>query len=172
MSDSNQPVMTLQELLDIELPIIQAPMAGVQTSALAVAVSHAGGLGSLPTALLGRASLEDELRLVAAQTDRPYNLNVFCHAEPARDQHVERTWRRVRRRDRRAAIFHRSGAARMPPAVERSRPPNSPVDSPMLSRHRQRRGEHSPISTPFRLAADRVISSGWLLMTTRPAGST
>jgi nitronate monooxygenase len=40
--------MTLQQLLGVELPIIQAPMAGVQGSALAVAVSNAGGVGSLP----------------------------------------------------------------------------------------------------------------------------
>ena len=45
-------MMTLQDLLGIELPIIQAPMAGVQGSALAVAVSNAGGLGSLPCAML------------------------------------------------------------------------------------------------------------------------
>ena len=44
--------MTLQSLVGVELPIIQAPMAGVQGSALAVAVSNAGGLGSLPGALL------------------------------------------------------------------------------------------------------------------------
>jgi len=44
--------MTLQRLLGIELPIIRAPMAGVQGSALAVAVSNAGGLGSLPCAML------------------------------------------------------------------------------------------------------------------------
>ena len=45
--------MTLQTLLGIEMPIIQAPMAGVQGSALAIAVSNAGGLGSLPCAMLG-----------------------------------------------------------------------------------------------------------------------
>ena len=49
--------MPLQALLGIELPIIQAPMAGVQGSALAVAVSNAGGLGSLPCAMLGRDAL-------------------------------------------------------------------------------------------------------------------
>jgi len=43
---------TIQELLGIELPIIQAPMAGVQGSALAIAVSDAGGLGSLPCGML------------------------------------------------------------------------------------------------------------------------
>ena len=53
---------TLQSLLDIQLPIIQAPMAGVQTSALAVAVSNAGGLGSLPCAMLTLDSLRAALR--------------------------------------------------------------------------------------------------------------
>ena len=49
--------MTLQSLLGVELPIIQAPMAGVQGSTLAVAVSIAGGLGSLPCALLSPDAL-------------------------------------------------------------------------------------------------------------------
>ena len=49
--------MVLQQLLGIELPLIQAPMAGVQDSALAVAVSNAGGLGSLPFAMLGPDAL-------------------------------------------------------------------------------------------------------------------
>jgi nitronate monooxygenase len=40
------------DLFGIEHPIIQAPMAGAQGSALAIAVSEAGGLGSLPCALL------------------------------------------------------------------------------------------------------------------------
>ena len=48
---------TLQSLLGVELPIIQAPMAGAQGSALAVAVSNAGGLGSLPCALLNPDAL-------------------------------------------------------------------------------------------------------------------
>ena len=47
--------MTLRQLLDIDLPIIQAPMAGAQGSAMAIAVSNAGGLGSLPCAMLSLA---------------------------------------------------------------------------------------------------------------------
>ena len=43
---------SLQKLLDIEHPVIQAPMAGVQDSALVIAVSNAGGFGSLPCAIL------------------------------------------------------------------------------------------------------------------------
>ena len=58
---------TLQMLLGIELPIIQAPMAGVQDSRLAVAVSNAGGLGSLPCAMLGPDAVRRELAYIAAQ---------------------------------------------------------------------------------------------------------
>ena len=63
--------MTLQALLGIDLPIIQAPMAGVQGSALAVAVSNAGGLGSLPCALLSPDSLRRELAAIRSQTAKP-----------------------------------------------------------------------------------------------------
>jgi nitronate monooxygenase len=71
--------MNLQSLLGIELPIIQAPMAGAQGSALAVAVSEAGGLGSLPCAMLGLEALREELAAIRKHTGRPYNVNFFCH---------------------------------------------------------------------------------------------
>lgn len=85
--------MTLQQLLDIELPIIQAPMAGVQDSALAVAVSNAGGLGSLPCAMLGLDAIRNELAALRAQTDRPFNVNFFCHTPPAPSAEREAAWR-------------------------------------------------------------------------------
>jgi len=85
--------MTLQQLLGIELPIIQAPMAGVQGSALAIAVSNAGGLGSLPCAMLGLDAVRDELATIKARTDRPFNVNFFCHAVPAPDGERDAAWR-------------------------------------------------------------------------------
>ncbi|MCX7277530.1 MAG: nitronate monooxygenase, partial [Burkholderiales bacterium] len=68
--------------LGTALPLVQAPMAGVQGSAMAVAVSEAGGLGSLPAALLGLDALRDELERIHAQTRKPYNVNFFCHTPP------------------------------------------------------------------------------------------
>jgi nitronate monooxygenase len=85
--------MTLQRLLGIELPIIQAPMAGVQGSALAVAVSNAGGLGSLPCAMLSLDAMRNELAAIKAQTDKPFNVNFFCHAPPAPSDEREAAWR-------------------------------------------------------------------------------
>lgn len=85
--------MTLQSLLGVELPIIQAPMAGVQGSALAVAVSSAGALGSLPCALLGPDALRRELAATKAATARPFNVNFFCHPLPGPDAGREAAWR-------------------------------------------------------------------------------
>lgn len=84
--------MLIQDLLGIELPIIQAPMAGVQDSALAVAVSNAGGLGSLPCAMLGAEALRAELKTIKAQSTRPFNLNFFCHELPVPDAGQVSAW--------------------------------------------------------------------------------
>ena len=72
----------LLELLGVDLPVIQAPMAGSQGSALALAVSNAGGLGSLPCALLSASALRTELAALASASAKPINLNFFCHAPP------------------------------------------------------------------------------------------
>lgn len=78
-----------------EIPLIQAPMAGSQGSALAIAVSAAGGLGSLPCALLTTRSIRDELSAITAATNRPYNVNFFVHREPAVDHAREAAWRAI-----------------------------------------------------------------------------
>lgn len=70
------------QLLGTQLPLIQAPMAGVQGSRLAIAVSEAGGLGSLPCAMLSPEQIRAEIEAIRAATDRPYNLNFFCHTPP------------------------------------------------------------------------------------------
>src|SRR3954447_25368215 len=85
--------MTLQQLLGVELSIIQAPMAGVQGSPLTVAVSNAGGLGSLPCAMLSLDAIRSELAAITSQTARPYNVNFFCHAPPVPSAQREAAWR-------------------------------------------------------------------------------
>lgn len=84
--------MSIQKLLGIELPIIQAPMAGVQDSALAIAVSNAGGLGSLPCAMLTPATLRAEVEKIRARSTRPFNLNFFCHRSPLPDPAQAAAW--------------------------------------------------------------------------------
>ena len=87
--------MNLKNFLGVELPIIQAPMAGVQDSALAVAVSSAGGLGSLPCAMLSCDALRAELAAIKVQTDKPVNVNFFCHTPPELNTERESKWRSI-----------------------------------------------------------------------------
>jgi nitronate monooxygenase len=68
-------------------------MAGVQGSALAIAVSNAGGLGSLPAAMLTPDGLRDELAATTTSTSKPYNVNFFCHTLPTPDATREARWR-------------------------------------------------------------------------------
>ena len=84
---------TIADLFRIELPIVQAPMAGVQGSALAAAVSAAGGLGSLPAAMLSPDALRAEVAEIRRRTDRPFNVNFFCHTAPAFDAERDAAWR-------------------------------------------------------------------------------
>ena len=76
------------------LPIIQAPMAGAQGSALAIAVSNAGGLGSLPCAMLSVDAMRDELIKITQQAaGKPYNVNFFCHTPPIPQPMRGKAWR-------------------------------------------------------------------------------
>ena len=82
----------LLQRLGLALPILQAPMAGVATPELAAAVSNAGGLGGLGA---GASSPEDARRMIEATralTDRPFNVNVFCHRTPAPDPAGDAAW--------------------------------------------------------------------------------
>lgn len=83
----------LKSLLGIELPIIQAPMAGVQDSALTIAVSSAGGMGTLPCAMLDVHQCELQLREVQAGTDKPYGVNFFAHTASEPDAAQAEAWR-------------------------------------------------------------------------------
>ncbi len=84
----------LAQKLGTALPIIQAPMAGVQGSALALAVCHAGGLGSIPAAALSPDALRAELSVMVAQSNGlPWNVNFFAHEPPTVDEKSQAAWR-------------------------------------------------------------------------------
>ncbi|MGN6209510.1 NAD(P)H-dependent flavin oxidoreductase [Asticcacaulis sp.] len=86
------------DLLGIGLPIIQAPMAGANGAEMAIAVSQAGGLGSLPCALLSPEQVREAVQHIRTQTAAPFNLNFFCHAAPDPDDPAVKArlaaWRR------------------------------------------------------------------------------
>ena len=83
----------LTELFGIELPLLLAPMAGPGTPELAIAVSEAGGLGSLPSAMLGADAIERDIGIIRQRTSRPINVNFFCHKPPVRDAAHEARWK-------------------------------------------------------------------------------
>ena len=73
----------ITDLLGLELPVIQAPMAGSATPELAGAVSNAGGLGSLGVAMMSETQLREAVAKLRALSNKPFNLNYFVHHEPA-----------------------------------------------------------------------------------------
>ncbi len=92
---SQWPDTRILDLLGIELPIIQAPMAGANGSAMVIAVSNAGGLGSMPAAMLSIEQLREELKTIRQHSQRPFNINYFCHQPPAPDQQHARDWKNL-----------------------------------------------------------------------------
>lgn len=114
----------LSAMLGVDVPLIQAPMAGVQGSELALAVSAAGALGSLPAAMLTPEQLRAELGTLAQATARPVNINFFCHTPPPPDAAREARWLA-----RLAPYYAELGATPAPPAG----PGRQPFDAAALA---------------------------------------
>lgn len=80
-------------LVGVELPIIQAPMAGASGSDMAIATCEAGGLGSLPCAMLDSEIARVEIGVIQQRTSKPLNVNFFCHTTPEHDSDREAVWK-------------------------------------------------------------------------------
>jgi nitronate monooxygenase len=88
------PDRRLLDLFGIEHPIVLAPMAGAMDAELAIAVAQAGGLGSLPSALLNAEKLRDQVaQFQAAAPGKPVNLNFFAHRPAVPNNAREHAWR-------------------------------------------------------------------------------
>ncbi|UTL93087.1 NAD(P)H-dependent flavin oxidoreductase [Pseudomonas fluorescens] len=93
---STWPDRRILDLLGIELPILQAPMAGATGSAMAIAVARAGGLGALPCAMLMGEQVRSEIAAFRmACPGQPLNLNFFCHQPPAPDPERDVRWKQA-----------------------------------------------------------------------------
>jgi nitronate monooxygenase len=84
--------MTLLQTLGIRLPILQAPMAGISTPAMAAAVSQAGGLGSLGVGNLDARGAQGAIADFRERSSGPLQVNVFCHAPARHDERLEAAW--------------------------------------------------------------------------------
>jgi nitronate monooxygenase len=69
------------DVLQIEHPIVLSPMAGLGTVDLAAAVSSAGGLGSIGCAAMEPELAAKTIRALRGLTDKPINVNFFCHVQ-------------------------------------------------------------------------------------------
>lgn len=87
------PDRRLLDLFKIEHPIVLAPMAGAMDTDLAIAVAQAGGLGSLPVALLDESRMRAQMETFRAATTKPVNLNFFAHKRPELNNAREHAWR-------------------------------------------------------------------------------
>lgn len=101
--------MNIHELLGIEWPIIQAPMAGTSTPDLAAAVSNVGGMGSIGVGAMTAQDARTAIAAIRERTEKPFNVNVFCHRPARREAVREQAWL-----ERLRPEFARFGAA--PPA--------------------------------------------------------
>jgi nitronate monooxygenase len=87
------PNRRLIELFKIELPIVQAPVAGAMDWELAAEAAEAGALGSLPCAMLSADQVREQMGKIRARTKKPINLNFFCHTAPELNNAREARWR-------------------------------------------------------------------------------
>jgi nitronate monooxygenase len=87
------PDRRLIALFNIEIPIVQAPMAGAMDWELAAAAAEAGALGSLPCAMLNTQQVREQMGKIRARTKKPINLNFFCHTPPTLSNARETRWR-------------------------------------------------------------------------------
>ncbi|HWU00427.1 MAG TPA: nitronate monooxygenase [Terriglobales bacterium] len=90
----NWPDRRILDLFGIELPIIQAPMAGASTAQMAIEVAEAGGLGSLPCALMAPDQARQAIEIIRQATSKPLNLNFFCHTPPKLDEAEIDLWKK------------------------------------------------------------------------------
>lgn len=85
----------INTLFGMDFPVIQAPMAGVQDSELCIAVCNAGGLGSLPCAMLGADQVSREIESIRKACSGPFNLNFFCHQMSPYETEQALAWQTV-----------------------------------------------------------------------------
>src|SRR5215469_14635846 len=93
MTTDHWPDTRILDLLEIQFPIVQAPMANHAFAELAISVSNVGGLGSLACASLAQDRLLSEVAEFRQRAKGPLNLNYFCHRQATPNPRAETLWR-------------------------------------------------------------------------------
>ncbi|MBB5046510.1 nitronate monooxygenase [Rhodopseudomonas rhenobacensis] len=148
------PNRRLLELLNIELPIVQAPMAGAQDADIMIGAASVGALPSLPCAMLSVEKIREQVGVVRQRLNTPINLNFFCHTAVDADPQREAGWKQ-----RLAAYYHEYGVDPAAPLAAANR---APFDAAMCALVEELRPEvvsfHFGLPAPALL--DRVKATG------------
>lgn len=124
---------SISDLLGSTHALIQAPMAGAQDAQLALAVSRAGGLGSLAAAMWSADQLRQQLTLIGEEFGQLVNVNFMCHEPPPPDAACEQAWRAAL-----APYFAECGIDPLAPFATPVRAPFSQVMCDVLAQYRPR----------------------------------
>ncbi|MGR8918340.1 MAG: NAD(P)H-dependent flavin oxidoreductase [Gammaproteobacteria bacterium] len=133
--------------LGLDLPLLQAPMAGVQDAALALAVANAGALGAVPAAMLDGDGLERTFRALDGAGADALNVNFFCHETPPVDASAMARWR--------AALAPYYAELGVDPAAATGGPARTPFDADAAALVRQYRP--AVVSFHFGLPAPALL---------------
>ena len=148
----------LTDQLDLELPIVQAPMAGAAGVELACAAIDAGALGSLPCAMLTADAVREQVSQVRERSSGALNLNFFCHKPPDTSA-SDADWQRAL-----APHYEALGVA----ATSVSAPQRAPFDDAMCAVAEDTRPEvvSFHFGLPDRALLARVKRTGALVLST------
>src|SRR5262249_36567804 len=141
------PDRRLLELFNIELPIVQAPVAGAMDWELAAAAPEGGALASLPCAMLNPDQIREQMAKIRARTKKSVNLNFFCHTPPVLNNAREARWR-----ERLAPYYRELAIDPAAPVPSSNRTAFDPVMCEIVE-------ETKPqvVSFPFRLPQPRLL---------------
>ncbi|MEW6769458.1 MAG: nitronate monooxygenase family protein [Pseudomonadota bacterium] len=87
------PDRRLLDLFKIEVPIVQAPMAGVQDVDVMIGAAQGGALASLPCAMISTDKAREQINIFRQRVSAPVNMNFFCHKPADADPAQEAKWR-------------------------------------------------------------------------------
>ena len=152
------PDRRLMDLFKIEHPIVLAPMAGAVDANLVIEVCEAGGLGSLPVAMLNEPKMREQIATIRSRTKKPLNVNFFCHRPPELNNAREARWR-----DRLKPYYEELGIDPVAPVPSSNR---TPFDAVLCAAMEELRPEvvsfHFGLPEPALL--NRVKAAGCLVM--------
>ena len=127
------PDRRLLDLLGIENPIIQAPMAAAMDTELVIAACAGGALGSLPCAMLSVDEARKQIAVLFSSARAPFNVNFFCHAPLASDEERDARWKK-----RLSPYYEELGLDPNETTTSASRARRSPTRPARSSRRRSR----------------------------------